>query len=91
MALFRRKKKVVKKTTKKPVKKKVKKKVVKKKVVKKKVVKKKRKGSKNAFGTYRIRPDAKLAAVLGTKKPVKPSEMTKLIWKYIKKNKLGSS
>ncbi|MBU3905217.1 MAG: hypothetical protein KJ906_03650 [Nanoarchaeota archaeon] len=76
MALFKRK---VKKTTKKPAKKKVVKKVV------------KRKGSKNAFGTYRIRPDATLGAVLGTTKPVKPSEMTKLIWKYIKKKNLGGS
>ena len=74
MAIFKRKKTVKKKATKK--------------AVKKKVVKK-RKANKNAFGGYRIKPDATLGAVLGTTKPVKPSEMTKLIWKYIKKKNLG--
>lgn len=48
----------------------------------------KKKGGKKAFGGYRIVPDAKLAAIIG-KKPVAPSAMTKLIWSYIKKYKLG--
>ena len=90
MIFGKKKKTVKKKTIRKPAKKKVmKKKPIKKKVVKKKVVKKKR-TNKNAFGNYRIIPDATFAAVVGTKKPLKPSEMTKLIWKYIKKNNLSN-
>lgn len=63
----------------------------KKKPVKKKTPVKKKKTKRKAgnFGGYRIVPDAALAAVLGTKKPVAPSEMTKLLWKYIKKKKLA--
>ena len=55
-------------------------------MVKKKIAKKKTK--KKAFGGYKIVPDAKLAAIIG-KKAVAPSMMTKLIWVYIKKHKLG--
>lgn len=45
---------------------------------------------KGGFGTYRIVPDETLGAVLGTKKPLKPSEMTKLIWVYVKKHRLST-
>lgn len=45
---------------------------------------------KKAFGGYKIVPDEALAAVLGTKNAVAPSEMTKLLWVYIKKKKLAS-
>ncbi len=54
---------------------------------KKRKVKKKRKGK--AFGGYKIRPDANLAKIIG-KKAVTPAQMTKLIWKYIKRKKLGN-
>ncbi len=80
MALFRKKKK----TTKKKV---VKRKKTTKKKAKKKTVKKKG-GKKKAFGGYMIYPDAKLGAVIGNK-PLPPSKMTKAIWTYIKKHKLG--
>jgi len=73
MSLFGRKKK---KVVKRKVKKKVKRKV------------KKKSGKKKAFGGYMIHPDAKLGAIIG-KKPMPPSKMTKAIWTYIKKHKLG--
>jgi chromatin remodeling complex protein RSC6 len=70
MALFRKKKKTVRRRTK-----------------KRKAKRKTRK--KKSFGGYRIRPDAKLGAIVGNK-PVTPAEMTKKIWQYIKRHKLGS-
>ncbi len=88
---FGKKKKVVKKRV---VKKKAtRKKAVKKKVVRKKVTKKKTtKGKKKAFGGYSIdfkgRTDT-MEDVFG-KKPIAPSEMTKKIWQYVKKRKLGA-
>ncbi len=63
-----------------------KKKAVKKKTTKRKV--KKKGGKKKAFGGYMIYPDAKLGAVIG-KKPMPPSKMTKALWTYIKRHKLG--
>ena len=53
----------------------------------KKKTKKKRKGK--AFGGYKIRPDANLAKIIG-KKAITPAQMTKKIWQYIKRKKLGS-
>jgi len=84
------KKKVVKKKVvkKKVVKKKVvKKKVVKKKVVKKKVAKKKGKRKPNAAFMKPVTPDAKLAAVVGSK-AMPRTEITKKLWAYIKKKGL---
>jgi upstream activation factor subunit UAF30 len=99
--LFKKKKTTRKKTVKKAVRK-VKRKVVRKvkrktvSKVKRKTVKKvkrkttKRKGGKKpAFGGYKIIPDAKLAVIIGNK-PLPPSQMTKKIWQYIKKNKLSN-
>ncbi|MBU5557878.1 MAG: hypothetical protein KQA33_02265 [Candidatus Aenigmarchaeota archaeon] len=43
--------------------------------------------AKKPFGGIVIRPDAKLAAIVG-KKDLPPSKMTKAIWTYIKKHKL---
>lgn len=47
------------------------------------------KKKRGGFGSYRIVPDENLAAVLGTKRALKPSEMTKLIWAYVKKHRLS--
>ncbi len=44
---------------------------------------------RGGFGSYRIVPDENLGLVLGTRKPLKPSEMTKLIWVYVKKHRLS--
>ncbi len=44
--------------------------------------------AKKAFGGYKIKPDANLAKIIGSK-PVSPAEMTKKIWAYIKKKRLG--
>ncbi len=64
----------------------------KKKTVKRKATKKKakRKTSKKkpAFGGYMIKPDANFAKIVGSK-PLSPSQMTKNIWAYIKRKKLG--
>lgn len=43
--------------------------------------------AKKPFGGIVIKPDEKLAAIIG-KKPLPPSKMTKKIWQYIKKKKL---
>lgn len=43
---------------------------------------------KKAFGGYLIRPDEKLAAIIG-KNALTPAQMTKKIWDYIKKHNLG--
>jgi len=43
---------------------------------------------KKAFGGYQIKPDENFAKIIGNK-PVTPSEMTKKIWQYIKKKRLG--
>ena len=40
------------------------------------------------FGGYKIVPDANLAKIIGSG-AVSPSEMTKKIWAYIKKNDLS--
>jgi len=40
------------------------------------------------FGNYRIYPDDNLAKIVGSK-PIKPSEMTRKIWEYIKAKRLG--
>jgi len=42
------------------------------------------------FGTFRVIVDAKLSEILGVKEKteLKPSELTKLVWDYIKKNNL---
>jgi len=88
-----KKKKVVRKKAKQKVKRKVKRKIKRKvkKITKRKKAKKttKRKGGKRKpFGGYQIRPDAKLGAVIGMK-PVTPSQMTKQLWKYIKRRNLA--
>lgn len=44
---------------------------------------------KKAFGGYTIVPDENLSVIVGTDKAITPAEMTKAIWKYIKKHKLG--
>ncbi|MCD6477018.1 MAG: hypothetical protein J7K26_02535 [Candidatus Aenigmarchaeota archaeon] len=68
-----------------------KKKKAKVKSIKRRKISKKRKANKrkNAFGGYKIIPDEKLGAIVGNK-PLTPAEMTKAIWKYIKKNKLSN-
>ena len=43
--------------------------------------------AKKPFGGMTIKPDAKLAAVIGNG-AVAPSQMTKKLWAYIKKHKL---
>ena len=43
---------------------------------------------KKAFGGYQIKPDENFAKIIGSK-PVTPSEMTKKIWQYIKRKRLG--
>jgi chromatin remodeling complex protein RSC6 len=48
------------------------------------MAKKKRK----AFGGFQIKPDVKLAAIIG-KAAVSPAQMTKKIWAYIKKHRLA--
>ena len=42
---------------------------------------------KPAFGGMKIKPDANMAKLIG-KTAVAPSEMTKKMWAYIKKNDL---
>ncbi len=76
---------------KKAVKKKAtKKKAAKKKATKKKAAKKKTKRKPNAAFMAPVTPDAKLAAVVGAK-PLPRTELTKKLWKYIKKNGLQDS
>ncbi len=58
---------------------------------KKATVKKAASGKKAAFGGYSINfkgCDDTVETVFGAK-PIGPSEMTKLIWAYVKKNKLA--
>jgi len=43
---------------------------------------------KKAFGGYHIVPDEHLAKIIGKEK-ASPSEMTKRLWAYIKRNKLS--
>lgn len=43
--------------------------------------------AKKPFGGMMIKPDAKLAAIIGSG-AVPPSKMTKKIWAYIKSHKL---
>ncbi len=43
---------------------------------------------KKAFGGYTIKPDKALSAIVG-KGAVTPSQMTKNIWQYIKRKRLG--
>lgn len=60
-----------------------------KKKAKKKVTKKK--GSKEAFGGYTIcfcGCDEPVEKIFGNK-PIPPSQMTKKLWAYVKKNKLN--
>lgn len=52
---------------------------------------KKRKGGKKAFGGYTINfrgCDTPLEHVFGTK-PIPPSQMTKRLWAYVKRNRLN--
>jgi chromatin remodeling complex protein RSC6 len=62
---------------------------MKRKKARRKTKRKAKKGKKKAFGGYHIKPDAHLAKIIGHK-AVTPSEMTKKIWTYIKKNKLAN-
>jgi chromatin remodeling complex protein RSC6 len=43
--------------------------------------------ARKPFGGMTIKPDASLAKVIGSAS-VAPSEMTKKLWSYIKRNKL---
>jgi chromatin remodeling complex protein RSC6 len=43
---------------------------------------------RKAFGGYHIVPDEHLAKIIGKGKAT-PSEMTKRLWNYIKRNKLA--
>lgn len=43
--------------------------------------------ARKPFGGMTIKPDAELGAVIGSAS-VTPSEMTKKLWAYVKKNKL---
>ncbi len=43
---------------------------------------------KKAFGGYQIKPDAHLSKIIG-RAPVSPAQMTKKIWSYIKRKRLG--
>jgi chromatin remodeling complex protein RSC6 len=63
---------------------------VKKKAVKKKSAKKKAKTKPNAAFMKPVTPDDKLAVVVGAK-PLPRTELTKIIWKYIKKKGLQDS
>ncbi|MFQ6009731.1 MAG: SWIB/MDM2 domain-containing protein [Candidatus Aenigmatarchaeota archaeon] len=54
---------------------------------KKRSSRKKRGGKKKPFGGIVIKPDAKLAAIVGNK-ALSPAQMTKKIWAYIKRHKL---
>lgn len=47
-------------------------------------MKKTTKRSAKAFGGKKIVPDKALGKVLGTTRPVSPSELTKRLWRYIK-------
>jgi upstream activation factor subunit UAF30 len=58
-----------------------------KKAVKKPAAKKPAKRKPNAAFLKPVQPDAKLAAVVGSK-PLPRTELTKKLWDYIKKNKL---
>lgn len=58
----------------------------------KKVSKKKRRGSKKAFGGYTVNfrgCEHTLEQVLG-RNPIPPSQMTKKIWAYVKRNRLST-
>jgi len=55
-------------------------------VTRRKKTRRKRKGP--AFGGYKIRPDANFSRIIG-KKAVSPAQMTKKVWAYIKKKRLG--
>lgn len=46
--------------------------------------------ARGGFGSYRIKPNAELAKIVGSG-ALKPSELTKKIWQYIKKHNLASS
>lgn len=94
MALFRRRR-VARRTTRRKTtrKKTVRRKTTRKRTTKRRTTKRKtkrkvRRGAK-AFGGYQIRPDENLAKIIGNK-PVSPAQMTKKVWIYIKKRKLGS-
>jgi len=43
---------------------------------------------RKAFGGYHIVPDQHLAKIIGKGK-VSPAEMTKRLWRYVKKNRLA--
>ncbi len=102
MAAKKKKKKAKRKAVKRTAKRKTKKRVTKKKATKRKskvakrTVKKKKAKKKKAAKKKRkpnlafmkpVQPDAKLAAVVGSK-PLPRTELTKKLWVYIKKNKL---
>lgn len=56
-------------------------------MARRKVRRKKRKAPRKPFGGMKIKPDKKLAAVIGAG-AVAPSQMTKKLWAYIKRNRL---
>jgi len=57
-------------------------------VTRRRKTRRKTKRKKTAFGGYKIHPDAHLGKIIGHR-AVAPSEMTKKVWAYIKKKKLG--
>lgn len=81
MAAKRRKKK------KKAVRRKTKKRAAKRKTTKRKAKKKKSKRKPNPQFMKPVKPDAKLAAVVGSK-PLPRTQLTKKLWQYIKRKKL---
>jgi chromatin remodeling complex protein RSC6 len=84
----RKKKRATKRKKKKVAKKRKKAKRVVKRRKKKPAKKKKRKKRKpNAAFMKPVQPDAKLAAVVGSK-PIPRTQLTKKLWNYIKRNKL---
>ena len=66
--------------------------VKRKKTTAKKKTAKKRKGGKKAFGGYTVNfngCDDTLEQVLG-RTPIPPSQMTKKLWAYVKRNRLST-
>lgn len=79
--IFKKKKR---KTARRRVKRKAKRRKVRRKVKRKA----KRRGKRKPFGGYQIKPDATLGAVIGNR-AVTPSQMTKNLWRYIKRKRLA--
>lgn len=57
-------------------------------VARRKKTKRRARRKKATFGGYKIHPDAHLGKIVG-KRSVSPAQMTKKVWAYIKRKKLG--